>query len=224
MQIAGFQKNSLVDFPGQLSAVIFTPGCNMNCWYCHNHGIKPDESLTFDGILDFLQKRKGFIDGVVFTGGEVTLQPDLKEAMQKVKDLGFLTKLDSNGLNPQKIKELVEAGLVDYVAMDIKAPLERYDEITGVKCDIDAIKKSINYLMSCGVDYEFRTTFSPDLMVEDIKKIAQLIRGAKRYAIQQYRQKCYDKMLTQKPHEPTYLTMAKETAMPYVKEVLVRGI
>lgn len=224
MQIAGFEKNSLVDFPKTLASVIFAPGCNMNCWYCHNAGIQNNQELTMDAILEFLKKRVGFIDGVVFSGGEVTLQPDLAEQMQKVKELGFKVKLDTNGTNPDVLINLVNSGLVDYVAMDIKAPLSKYKQITRTDDNIENIKKSIAFLMEDKVDYEFRTTFSPDLFVDDIKEIAKTISGAKRYSIQQYRQMCYNKKLEQKPHEPKYLLLAKDVAEPYVKEVLTKGI
>ena len=224
MIIAGFQKNSFVDYPGQIASVIFSVGCNMDCWYCHNHGIVPDPNLSMESILDFLKSRKGMIDGVVFTGGEALLQSDLEQAIQKVKELGFLVKLDTNGLLPDKLKSLLDKGIVDYVAMDIKAPFEKYPQITQVDCDIDAIQKSIEIIMNSGTDYEFRTTMSPDLFVEDIRAIAKSISGAKRYAIQQYRQKCYDKNLEQAPHESAYLKLAKESAEIYIKNVELRGL
>ena len=224
MIIAGFQKNSFVDFPGQIASVIFTVGCNMDCWYCHNHGIKQDAELSMDKIIEFLSARKGMIDGVVFTGGEILLQPDIEDAIKRVKELGFLIKLDTNGLLPEKLKALIDKNLLDYIAMDIKAPWEKYNKITQVNCDIETLKKSVETIMNSGVDYEFRTTMSPDLFVDDIRAIAQNIKGAKKYAIQQYRQKCFDKQLSQPPHEPDYLKLAKETAEMYIKNVELRGI
>lgn len=224
MIIAGFQKNSFVDFPEQIASVIFSVGCNMDCWYCHNHGITQDPDLSVEKIIDFLSSRKGMIDGVVFTGGEALLQPDLEDVITKVKELGFLIKLDTNGLLPDKLKNLLDKNLLDYVAMDIKSPWEKYNQITQVNCDIEALKKSVEIIMNSGVDYEFRTTMSPDLFVDDIRTIAQNIKGAKKYAIQQYRQKCFDKQLSQPPHEPGYLKLAKETAEMYIKKVELRGI
>ena len=224
MQIAGFEKNSLVDFPKTLASVIFTPGCNMRCWYCHNEGIQNNPDLTMESILTFLKKRIGFIDGVVFSGGEATLQPDLAEQIKKVRELGFKIKLDTNGTNPDVLISLVNEGLLDYVAMDIKAPLNKYKNITRTDDNIENLKKSIAFLLKDTVDYEFRTTMSPDLFVDDIKEIAQTIKGAKRYSIQQYRQMCYNRKLEQKPHEPQYLRLAKEVAEPFIKEVLIKGI
>ena len=224
MQIAGFEKNSLVDFPSVLASVIFTPGCNMGCWYCHNEGIKNNPDITMEYILDFLNKRKGFIDGVVFSGGEATLQPDLLEQMQKVKNLGYKVKLDTNGTNPSVLKELIDKQIVDYVAMDIKAPFDKYKQIVKTDIDIEKVKQSISILMEGRVDYEFRTTMSPDLFIEDIKEIAKYIKGAKRYSIQQYRQMCHNKKLEQKPHEPDYIRLAKEVCQTYVDQVLTKGV
>lgn len=225
MKIAGVIKNSFVDYPGKIATVVFAPGCNMRCWYCHNEGIKEDPNWTEEKLFDFLNERRYFLDGVVFSGGEVTLQPDLKQQMKKVKDLGLLVKLDTNGLNPKILREIIDEKLVDYVAMDIKAPFYKYDYITRVNCDINAIRNSIDILMSGKVPYEFRTTFAPDLKIEDIVDIAKnIIPGAENYSVQQYRTECYDRILMEKPHSDDMLKTAVELCKPFVKNVIAKGI
>ena len=224
MLIAGIIKNSFVDFPGLISAVLFTPGCNMNCWYCHNEGIKADKDLNFDNFLKFLETRKNFLDGVVFSGGEPTLQKDLKSCIKKVKSMGFKIKLDTNGLNPEVVEDLLKENLLDYIAMDIKAPEERYSEITRCEIDLNKIKKSIEIIKNSGIDYEFRTTLSPDLYLDDVEKMSKMIKGAKKYAIQQYRQMCYQTTRIEKPHEPDYIKMAVEIAKQYVTNTISRGV
>jgi len=225
MKIAGVIKNSFVDWPGNIAAVVFTPGCNMNCWYCHNAGIKEDNNWNEDKLYEYLDSRKNFLDGVVFSGGEVTLQPDLKDNLKRVKDMGLKVKLDTNGLNPTLLRDLIDEKLVDFVAMDIKAPFEKYDKVTRVHCDKDAIQSSIDILMTGIVPYEFRTTFSPDLTLDDIRYIAEhMIRGAEHYAVQQYRTECYNGVLEEKPHSDAYVMQAKDLVIPFVKDCKIKGI
>jgi len=225
MKIAGVIKNSFVDWPGKIAAVVFTPGCNMNCWYCHNSGITEDANWNEEKFFEFLDSRKMFLDGVVFSGGEVTLQPDLKKQMRRVKDMGLEVKLDTNGLNPTLLREMIDEGLVDFVAMDIKAPYEKYDKITRVHCDEKAIQSSIQILMTGIIPYEFRTTFSPDLTLDDIKYIAEkMIPGAEHYAVQQYRTECYNGVLSQKPHSDAYVMQARDIVRPFVKDCKIKGI
>ena len=156
--IGGIQRTSLLDFPDKISAIVFTQGCNFNCGYCHNPDLlnSKKDIYSTDVFFEFLDKRKGKLDGVVITGGEATLQPDLIPFIKEVKSRGFLIKLDTNGYRPDVLKEALE--LVDYVAMDIKAPLEKYSEITNTQIDVEKIKKSINLLRTSNVPYEFRTT------------------------------------------------------------------
>lgn len=215
MQIAGWAKNSFLDYPGKISTVIFSPGCNFRCWYCHNAGIV-DEHIDFEEIVSYLKRRIGMIDGVVFSGGEATLQKDLTERMREVKNLGFLVKLDTNGTNPEILQKLIDEKLVDFVAMDIKAPKDKYSQIIKCNCNMDNIQKSIDILMKGDVDYEFRTTFSPDLVHDDIRQIAQWILGAKHYSVQQYRTETHLGDLEQKPHTPEYVKQAAEIAAAYV--------
>ncbi len=213
MKIAGIQNNSFVDYPGKIAAVIFTPGCNMDCFYCHNRILienKKTELYNSEEVLKLIKTRREFLDAVVITGGEPTLQPELEKYIIKIKEIGLKVKLDTNGTNPNSLKKLISDNLVDYIAMDIKAPLERYDEITGVKVNINNIKKSIKIIMGSQLKYEFRTTFIPQLNNQDIKKIAKLIVGAKRYVLQQYRKpelntKHIDIRLAKEAHRPDYI-------------------
>lgn len=208
MLIAGLQKISMLDYPGAPCAVIFTPYCNMNCGYCHNKQILSKSTLLLsqEFVLDFLQQRAGLIPAVVISGGEPTLQPDLPRFLQTVRDMGYQTKLDTNGLKPDTLHALLKGGLLDYVAMDIKAPLQKYDAITRVRCDTAALVKSIFYLRNSGVPNEFRTTFAPQLSKEDIVEAAHLIAGTEKFYLQQYRPRNEG---DPPPHPPAYV---RETA------------
>lgn len=189
MKIGGFVKNSFVDYPGLISTCIFVVGCNMNCWYCHNkHLLSGKQNLVDENkILEFLFERKGFIDAVVVSGGEPTMQSDLKEFLAKIKCMGYKVKLDTNGTNFEVLKDIIESNLVDYVAMDIKAPIEKYSEFVCSENAIENVKMCISYLINGKIEYEFRTTFSSDLSVADIKKICDQIKGAKNYSLQRCR-------------------------------------
>ncbi len=189
MRIGGFQKCSLIDYPGKLSAIIFTLGCNFKCSYCHNPElVNPElfpEPIPEGDILAFLARRKGKLDALVITGGEPTLQKDLVEFALKVKELGFLVKLDTNGSNSCILEKLI--GIVDYVAMDIKAPLEKYHRVSNSNIDTGEIKKSIELIMNSDRDYEFRTTVvKSELEESDILKIGELIQGARLFVLQKY--------------------------------------
>lgn len=191
MKIGGLQKTSLIDFPGKLSCVIFTQGCNFRCRFCHNETLVLPErfqpTLSLEDILAFLKKRAGLLEGVVITGGEPTLHTDLIDIIKTIKDLGYAVKLDTNGTLPHRVAPLIEQKLVDYIAMDIKHELEHYDEITGVTVDTGAILESIQMIRSSGVDYEFRTTIVPAFHHDQtIKNIAQTLSGSKRYVLQEF--------------------------------------
>ena len=200
MLIGGLQKFSLIDYPEHLSAIVFTQGCNFRCQFCYNPMLvcPADElqnkknqkvSLVLEGsFFDFLKNRMGKLDAVVISGGEPTLQNDLPEFIKKIKDLGFKVKLDTNGTNPQMIEKLYSENLLDYVAMDLKSSLHRYDLIIGVQPDLDKIKNSIKLIMQNKVDYEFRTTVVPELIeIDDIKLMAELLKGAKKWYLQQFK-------------------------------------
>lgn len=192
MRIAGLQKNSMVDFPGKISAVVFTQGCNMNCGYCHNRRLikfaEENDIYDEDGVLAFLEKRRGLLDGVVVSGGEPTLQKDLPCFIERVKKMGFKTKLDTNGTDPECLRALISSGLLDYVAMDIKAPLCKYGKVCCSRVDTDKLMESIEILKNSFIEYEFRTTYTPELNDDDLRDISRIIKGAKKYVLQQYRE------------------------------------
>ena len=192
--ISGIKKTSLLDYPDKISAIVFTQGCNFRCGFCHNPGLLQVNSkkdiYSVDVFFEFLKNRVGKLDGVVITGGEATLQKDLIPFMQEVKNLGFLIKLDTNGYRPDVVQDVINQGLVDYFAMDIKAPLDKYSFVTNVDIDTDKIVKSIDLIMNSNIPYEFRTTvMKSQLSYEDFEKIGELIKGADRYYLQRFEAK-----------------------------------
>jgi pyruvate formate lyase activating enzyme len=191
IKIGGFQRFSLIDYPGKLSAIIFTQGCNFRCPYCHNPElVDPDrfsDLISSDAILDFLETRKGKLDAVSITGGEPTLQENLPEYMEKIKQKGFLIKLDTNGTNPEMLKELIKDRLADYLAMDIKGPSDKYHIVAGTFVDTDWISESIEIIKNSGIDYEFRSTLVDNLITsEGIRSMCSSIGNAKRYFLQKF--------------------------------------
>ncbi len=191
MQIHGFNKTTLLDYPGLVAATIFTGACNFRCPYCHNAELVLNPSsqpiIPEEEILAHLKKRRGITRGVCITGGEPTLQKDLKDFIKRLKELELKVKLDSNGYKPEVLKDLVKEGLLDYVAMDVKAPLDEYDIIAGVKLDSSKLKESIDFLIEGHVPYEFRTTVVKDFHTrESFEKMAELIKGADKYFLQGY--------------------------------------
>ena len=188
MQIEGLQKLTLLDFPSRVACTVFFGGCNFRCPFCHNGTLVKTgkgEGIELDTFFSFLKKRQGILDGVAVSGGEPLLQKDMADFLYRIKEMGFAVKLDTNGSFPKKLRSLVEGALVDYVAMDIKAPLDRYDALAGTSVDKDAIAQSVAYLLQGGVDYEFRTTLvKPYHTVSDMEKIGEWIKGAKRYFLQ----------------------------------------
>lgn len=225
MEISGLIKNSFVDYPKNIACVVFTAGCNMNCWYCHNHDLISETKGEIDEeyVFSLLEERKKFLDGVVITGGEPTLQPDLTEFIKKIKAIGLKVKLDTNGTNLSVVKNLVNAGFLDYIAMDVKAPLSKYSVITSVP-NIQEIKDSIEYIKNCGVDYEFRTTFAPNLTSDDIKQLVKDIGFVKNYALQQYRKPEHIVKEILKPHLPSELNALKEELGGLVNNFIIRNI
>lgn len=195
MLLGGFQKMTLIDYPGKIATTVFTAGCNFRCPFCHNPELvelDPEDMEVFRGqerkFFDFLEGRRGLLDGVCITGGEPTVQPDIVPFIRRIRDMGFLVKLDSNGTNPDILREIFDAGLVDYVAMDIKSGPDRYAEATGTPVDMEKIRESIRLIMDSGIEYEFRTTVVPGIHTEeDFDDIAELIDGAKRYYLQVFR-------------------------------------
>ena len=189
MIIKGLQKLTLLDYPGKMACTVFTAGCNFRCPFCHNASLVTnidEERISEEEFFSFLQKRQGIIEGVCVTGGEPTLQPDLKDFLKKIKGLGYSVKLDTNGYRPEVLKDVVNSGLVDYVAMDIKNSQSKYALAVGLdSLDIDKINESVEFLMSGVVDYEFRTTVVKELHTEDdIQDIVSWIKDAKKYFLQ----------------------------------------
>lgn len=191
MLIKGFQKLTLLDFPGRTACTVFTGGCNYRCPFCHNAVLvtgNDGEYYTEEEIFEHLEKRRGIIDGVAVTGGEPLLQKDIESFLYEIKDRGFAVKLDTNGSFPEKLEGILQLGIADYVAMDIKNRPEKYAETIGLeKFDIAPVRRSIDLLMNSGVEYEFRTTVVSDFhTADDIEALAQWIQGAKRYYLQNF--------------------------------------
>ena len=196
MEIKGFIEVSLVDWDGKVSSVVFFPGCNMRCPFCYNATLvlRPHEmpTIRFKHVESRLRKNRGWIDGVVITGGEPTIHTELSSLCEKIKSLDLLVKVDTNGTNPHVIKELVKNRLIDYVAMDVKAPLtqERYSEAAGIDAGplVENIEHTMNFLMTGEIEHEFRTTLVPTLHTrEDVVKICQKIKNCKKYALQNFK-------------------------------------
>lgn len=189
MKIGGFEKSTLIDYPDKIACMIYTIGCNFHCPYCHNPELVNEtaEEISLDSIMRFLRKRTKLLDGVVITGGEPTMHEDLPKVMYRIKKMGYLIKLDTNGTRPATIRNLIDRKLVDYIAMDIKSPLEKYSNTVARPVFSDTIKQSIKILMSSPIEYEFRTTVVKSLLSpEDMENIGKEIKGAKRYYLQKY--------------------------------------
>lgn len=192
MIIAGLQKFSLIDYPGKTCAILFTRGCNFRCGYCHNPElVLPKQyarEIPLKSIFSFLENRKGKLDAVSITGGEPTQHRDLIELIRKIRNMGFLIKLDSNGSRPEILKTIIEQKIVDYLAMDVKAPLRDYKKVVGWPVPVEKLQQSILLIMNSGIEYEFRTTIVKSLISkDDIKEIAKTIKGARNYFLQTFR-------------------------------------
>lgn len=186
MQIGGIQKTSLLDFPDKISAIVFTQGCNFRCGYCHNPElIVMKNTSAYSDFFNFLKTRIGKLDGVVITGGEPCLQKDLIDFIKQIKEMGFLVKLDTNGSFPEVLEKALP--YIDYIAMDIKAPVNHYADIVKINTAPEKIRKSIALIMNSKIDYEFRTTVvKSQLSYEDFEQIGQLLKGAKKYYLQKF--------------------------------------
>lgn len=193
MKIGGYQKLTLIDYPGKIATTVFTVGCSFKCGFCHNPHLVvpsqfPKEPTMEEEFFDFLKRRKGKLEGVCITGGEPTIQKDLIVFIKKIREMGFKVKLDSNGYQPEILKKLIDEKLVNFIAMDIKNSPRKYTKTTGVKIDFKKIKASIQLIMQSKIPYEFRTTVVPGLHTEkDFIEIATIIKGARAYYLQQYR-------------------------------------
>ena len=195
MRIGGLTKSSLIDFPGKIAAVLHLQGCNLRCPFCHNPElVQPScfkEPLEETDILEFLTRRRDRLDGVVITGGEPTIHKDLPHLIEKIRALGFAIKLDTNGTDPEMVRRLLSDNLLDFIAMDVKAPLQHYDTACGRHIAVEKLRTSIWLIKNSGVDHEFRTTVVPGLhTVRELKAIADSVHGAQCYAVQDFISDC----------------------------------
>ena len=202
MRIGGLQKFSLIDYPGKVACIIFTQGCNFRCGYCHNPELVIPEqfcpAISEEQVFEFLRSRQDYLQGVVVSGGEPTIQGDLITFLDKIKQLGYLIKLDTNGSQPYRLKLLIHLRLINYIAMDVKATLDRYEEIIDAPIDVERIKESIDLIINSGIQHEFRTTIVKSFCSnDDLCEIRRMIQGSQRYHLQKVRldEKILDKGL-----------------------------
>ena len=231
MKIKGFQGTSLLDFPGRVASLIFFGGCNLTCPFCHNPSLvlDPEQYPDYprDVILDELKSRIPFIDGVVISGGEPTIDPECINLLRDIKELGLAVKLDTNGLKPELLNSLTNEGLVDYIAFDLKTAPGRYGELHNAPVNIEALQRAIANLLAGKVDYEFRTTCVPGFVAEeDVRLMGEAIRGAKRWVFQQFMpEHSLDAGLQESESYPDEMIREfAEIGEGYVDEVSVRGI
>lgn len=227
MVFGGFQKLTLLDYPGKVACILFTKGCNFYCPFCHNALLVKageEQNINEREILEYLEKRQGILEGVCVSGGEPLLHKELDSFLKKVKELGYSVKLDTNGSFPQRLKDLVSEGLIDYVAMDIKNSFEKYAVTSGCeKINISDIEKSIEYLLTGVIDYEFRTTVVEELhSVDDIEKISGRIKGAKKYFLQNFVDSGNILGENLHPVSEENIEKMKNIALKYVKTASVR--
>jgi len=235
MEIKGFIDISLVDWDGRVSSVIFLPGCNMRCPFCYNATLvlHPHKlpTIPFEEVEEYLKKNRGWVDGVVITGGEPTIHNDLPNLCQKIKELDFSVKLDTNGTNPRMIRRLIDNEFVDSVAMDVKAPLteEKYSKASGVNAKdmLEKIEEAIDTLLRLDIEYEFRTTVVPTLhKKEDIEEICHKIKNCRKYAIQNYKTQVETisrKFKGLKPFSERRMKMFLKTAKKIIPNTMLRG-
>lgn len=232
MEIGGFQKFTLIDYPERIAATIFVSGCNFACPFCHNpelvvpEKIKERPKISLEEVLDFLEERKELLEGVVVCGGEPTIYKDLPNLAKKIKEMGYLVKIDTNGYTPGILRELIDKKLVDYIAMDVKGPKKRYSKVVNKEIDVKKIEESINLFKEEKVDYEFRTTVVPNILEKkDIIEIAKWLSPAKRYFIQQFKAgETIDPIFKEaKPYSLEYLQGIKEAVSPFFEFCDVRA-
>jgi pyruvate formate lyase activating enzyme len=230
IKISGFKKSSLLDYPDKVSAIIFTHGCNLRCPYCHNPELVVDKfsrktEITQKYLFQFLKNRKEKLDGVVITGGEPLIHEDLGKFMKKIKDMGYLIKLDTNGTYPERLKKLIKDNLIDYIAMDVKYSKSDYIKSSARKGVSKRIMESIQVIMDSGIDYEFRTTYVKKFHdINSVEKIGKMIKGAQKYYIQNFRAgKTLDPYLSSvNSFTQKELKNMKKVMSKYVKEVYIR--
>ncbi|OPY34883.1 MAG: molybdenum cofactor biosynthesis protein A [Methanomassiliicoccales archaeon PtaU1.Bin124] len=231
IKIVGFARTSLLDWDGKVASTIYLQGCNLRCGFCHNPDLVPMssalEEVPFEVIEEYLHENQEFLDGVVITGGEPTVHKELPELITKFRDMGMKVKLDSNGTNPVMLEDLICSGMLDYIAMDIKAPLnQKYEEIVRTKVELGDLKRSISLIMDHMPDYEFRTTVVPFYLDDkEIEAIAAYIGGARKYAIHQFGNvnTLDPRLASMKPYPDEKLHAMADKARMYVKKVVLRG-
>ena len=230
MKIGGLQKTSLLDYPDILSAIIWTAGCNFRCPFCYNKQLVlgKTEIISEETILSFLEKRRDVLEGLSISGGEPLLQDDIVDFTEKVKKLNYLIKIDTNGAFPEKLKELIDKKLVDYVSMDVKAPKEKYDQLVGVKTDISKIEQSIDLIKNEAPDYEFKTTVVPGMLdKKDIVEIAKWLEGSKQFYLQQFKSDSplvSSKLNDVVPYSKEKLSEMLHEIKPFFKNCSLRGV
>ncbi|MBR0461848.1 MAG: anaerobic ribonucleoside-triphosphate reductase activating protein [Erysipelotrichaceae bacterium] len=230
VRIYGLQKLTLLDYPGKMAATVFTGGCNFRCPFCHNRSLvflnENETEIGSDVILDYLEQRKNMLDGVCITGGEPLLHEGLEDFIRQIKEKGLLVKLDTNGSQSQKLKDLVEKGLVDYVAMDVKNSKDRYAMTIGLEqYDLSEVEKSVEYLKEGHVDYEFRTTVVKEFHEDtDFRQLGEWLRGAKNYYLQNFEEQETCIMRGLHPLKLEQLKDIEETLRPYVENIALRGV
>ncbi len=229
MKFGGWQKVSFIDFPGRISTVLFTQGCNFRCQFCHNPTlVLPDaktETIDEDTVLKYLAKRKGQLEGIVLTGGEPLIYSDAGRFMEKAKEIGYKVKLDTNGSFPELLEKLIQHGLVDYVSQDIKTDMNSYSDIVGRNIDNSKIKKSIEIIKNSGVAYEFRTTLVKGLVGENnLKRICSEVGKVSRYALQNFRpgNTLNKKLGENNCYNSKELAKMKEVVSRYAECVIIR--
>ncbi len=231
MKIGGLQKLTLIDYPQKVACTVFLSGCNLRCPWCYSpelvlpEKIKKHPQIEEADFFDFLDKRKGKLDGVVVCGGEPTIYSGIYEFIGEIKKRGFLVKIDTNGINSDTLKKLVRQKLLDYIAMDVKLPLSRYKELSNNKLDSKKIKESIDFIMKSGVDHEFRTTVIPGVHEKkDIQEIGEIIRGAKKYYLQNFfpEKTLEESFLLKEPFSEEKLEEFKKVASLFVEKCEIR--
>ncbi|MBR5474839.1 MAG: anaerobic ribonucleoside-triphosphate reductase activating protein [Lachnospiraceae bacterium] len=231
MLISGLQRTTLLDYPGHVAATIFTGGCNFRCPFCHNSDllqascIPKEQIFALEDIFTFLKKRKPLLEGVCITGGEPTLQPDLETFIRQVRELGYLIKLDTNGSRPEVLARLLNEGLLDYVAMDIKSCRPRYSALTDVPVSLEAIAESIDLLKKSSIPYEFRTTVVRELhTAEDFLQIGQWLSGPSLYYLQNYQDSEHVLKRGFSSYKKEELEQFRQLLLPYLPNTYLRGV
>jgi pyruvate formate lyase activating enzyme len=228
MIIGGWQKCTLIDFPGKIAAILFTQGCDFRCPYCHNQGLwlrEADAPAEWETIVEFLKTRKGKLDGVVISGGEPTLHKDLAEILAKIHELGFITKLDTNGHRPDILEKLLQANLLDFIAMDLKHLPARYAEACGVSVLTENILRSVELIKKSPIDHEFRITVVPGIhRLEDLPALVPIVQGARRFTLQNFvpTYAADAAFRTRKPFEPSELQKLRPVFASIVGSFTIR--